>query len=123
LRVQDNIPGADHSANHHELLPTRIEQFGQGNTLVYNYEVCIKVQSRLDALDSISSNAFAPARAGRGKQPAVFDYLCAPAQIVSDSRRPDDDHRFLLYYSSVSVSQPVNVNFVGNCSAAAVQST
>ncbi len=96
----------------YELLPTRID-FGQGNIRVAgNYGQGIKLQSRLDDMDLAILNAFSPGLGIGGKATGSLDFAQASANAF-----PTADARMTVTNFSrttaVSVSQPVNVNFVG----------
>lgn len=96
----------------YELLPTRID-FGQGNVRVAgNYGQGIKLQSRLDDLDLAILNAFSPGLGIGGKATGSLDFAQANANAF-----PSADARMTISNFSrttaVSVSQPVNLNFVG----------
>lgn len=102
------IPGK----SSYELLPTRID-FGQGNLrLAGNYGNGVKVQSRLDALDLGIFNALYPGLGLGGKATGSLDFA-----LASPNSFPTADARMTITNfsrtTSVSVSQPVNVNFVG----------
>ncbi|WP_336985650.1 translocation/assembly module TamB domain-containing protein [Altererythrobacter aquiaggeris] len=96
----------------YELLPTRID-FGQGNMRVAgNYGQGIKLQSRLDDMDLAILNAFSPGLGIGGKATGSLDFAQANAGAF-----PTADARMTITgfsrTTAVSVSQPVNVNFVG----------
>ena len=96
----------------YELLPTRID-FGQGNIRVAgNYGQGIKLQSRLDDLDLAILNAFSPGLGIGGKATGSLDFA-----LAGNGAFPSADARMTITNFSrttaVSVSQPVNVNFVG----------
>ncbi|NVD44549.1 translocation/assembly module TamB domain-containing protein [Qipengyuania atrilutea] len=96
----------------YELLPTRID-FGQGNLrLAGTYGDGIKVQSRLDNLDMALVNAFVPGLGLNGSATGSLDFAQANPNAF-----PRADARLSISNftrtTAVSVSQPVNVNFVG----------
>lgn len=96
----------------YELLPTRID-FGRGNMRVAGtYGDGIKIQSRLDALDMALINAFIPGYGIGGRATGSLDFAQANASAFprADARLSIDD---FTRTTSVSVSQPVDVNFVG----------
>ena len=96
----------------YRLLPTRID-FGRGNLrLAGNYgEGALKVQSRLDKIDLDIVNAFMPGLGINGNATGSLDF----AQIGNAFPRADArlSIRNFTRTTAVSVSQPVNVNFVG----------
>lgn len=102
------------SAKGYELLPTRID-FGKGNVRLagtYGSNGGIKVESRLDAFDMSLVNAFMPAIGVGGsatgsldfEQPSADAFPRADAQLSIDN---------FTRTTSVSISEPVDVNFVG----------
>jgi len=102
------IPGS----KGYELLPTRID-FGRGNMRVAGtYGDGIKIQSRLDALDMALINAFIPGYGIGGRATGSLDFAQADANAFprADARLSIDD---FTRTTSVTVSQPVDVNFVG----------
>ncbi|MGB7373055.1 translocation/assembly module TamB domain-containing protein [Pontixanthobacter sp.] len=102
------IPGG----SSYELLPTRID-FGQGNIrLAGRYGNGIMIQSRLDDMDMEIINAFAPGLGVGGKATGSLDFSQASANAfpVADARMTISN---FSRTTAVSVSQPVNVSFVG----------
>ncbi|MGB3754331.1 MAG: translocation/assembly module TamB domain-containing protein [Parerythrobacter sp.] len=94
------------------LLPTRID-FGQGNIRVAGeYGQGMKLQSRLDSLDLDIANAFVPGLGLNGRATGSLDFAQASANAF-----PTADARLKITgftrTTAVSVSQPVDVNFVG----------
>jgi translocation and assembly module TamB len=104
------IPGA----KGYELLPTRID-FGKGNVRLagtYGNEGAMKVETRLDAFDMSLVNAFIPAIGVGGSATGSFDFEQAGPDAFprADARLSVDN---FTRTTSVSVSAPVDVNFVG----------
>ncbi len=102
------IPGA----KGYELLPTRID-FGKGNIrLAGTYGDGIKVETRLDAFDMSLVNAFMPAIGVGGSATGSLDFEQANSSAFprADARLSIDN---FTRTTSVSVSAPVDVNFVG----------
>ncbi len=102
------IPGV----NEYQLLPTRID-FGRGNIrLAGTYGQGMKIQSRLDALDLAIIDAFVPGLGINGRATGSLDFEQSRADAF-----PSADARLKIANFSrttaVSVSQPVNINFVG----------
>ncbi|WP_236672040.1 translocation/assembly module TamB domain-containing protein [Croceicoccus sp. YJ47] len=96
----------------YELLPTRID-FGSGNLrLAGNYGDGIKVQSRLDSLDMAIVNAFVPGLGLGGNATGSLDFAQAGPNAFprADARLSIDD---FTRTTAASVSQPVDINFVG----------
>ncbi|KZX88888.1 hypothetical protein A3726_04835 [Erythrobacter sp. HI0037] len=96
----------------YELLPTRID-FGRGNIrLAGTYGAGIELQSRLDSLDLTMIDAFVPGLGINGRATGSLDFSQA-----SSSAFPRADARLRIANFSrttaVSVSQPVDINFVG----------
>lgn len=96
----------------YELLPTKIA-FGSGSArLAGRYGPGLKLQSRLDALDMSIVNAFYPGYGIGGKATGSLDF-----EQVSPSAFPRADARLTIdnftRTTAASVSQPVDVNFVG----------
>ncbi|WP_379920928.1 translocation/assembly module TamB domain-containing protein [Erythrobacter sp. R86502] len=96
----------------YELLPTNID-FGQGSVrLAGNYGDGIKLQSRLESLDLEIVNAFVPGLGLDGSATGSLDF----AQ-VSPNAFPSADARLQINgftrTTAVSVSQPLDINFVG----------
>ena len=96
----------------YELLPTRID-FGRGNVrLAGTYGQGIRLQSRLDAIDLSIIDAFVPGLGVNGKASGSLDFAQA-----SSTAFPQADARLTVSNftrtTSVSVSQAVDVNFVG----------
>ena len=99
-------------AGEYELLPTRID-FSRGNIrLAGSYGEGIKVQSRLDSLDIAMIDAFVPGLGVNGRATGSLDFSQANSAAF-----PRADARLQIANFSrttaVSVSQPVDVNFVG----------
>jgi translocation and assembly module TamB len=96
----------------YELLPTDITFGGGSLKLAGSYGAGIKVQSRLEGVDLAILNAFAPGYGIGGKASGSFDFEQASATAF-----PRADARLTLNNftrtSSTTVSQPVDVNFVG----------
>ncbi len=96
----------------YELLPTNID-FGQGSVrLAGKYGNGIKLQSRLDKLDMAIVNAFSPGLGLGGNATGSIDF----AQATPNSFPTADARMQITGFTrttAVSVSQPVNVNFVG----------
>lgn len=102
------IPGA----KEYELLPTRID-FGKGNVrLAGTYGTGLKVESRLDAFDMSLVNAFIPAIGVGGSATGSLDFEQASPDAFphADARLTIDD---FTRTTAVSVSAPVDANFVG----------
>ncbi len=96
----------------YRLLPTRID-FGRGNLRVAgSYGDGIKVQSRLDSLDMGILNAFSPGLGVNGRATGSLDFAQANPNAfpTADARM---SIRGFTRTTAVSVSQPVDVNFVG----------
>ena len=96
----------------YELLPTKID-FGQGSVrLAGNYGDGIKLQSRLDRLDMAIVNAFSPGLGIGGTASGSLDFTQANPNAFprADARLTIDD---FTRTTAASVSQPVDVNFVG----------
>ena len=96
----------------YELLPTRID-FGRGNIrLAGTYGAGIEIQSRLDSLDLTMIDAFVPGLGVNGRATGSLDFSQA-----SSSAFPRADARLRIAKFSrttaVSVSQPVDIDFVG----------
>ena len=96
----------------YELLPTRID-FGRGNIrLAGTYGAGIELQSRLDSLDLTMIDAFVPGLGVNGRATGNLDFSQA-----NSSAFPRADARLRIANFSrttaVSVSQPVDINFVG----------
>lgn len=96
----------------YELLPTRID-FGRGNIRLSGiYGEGIELQSRLDSLDLTMIDAFVPGLGVNGRATGSLDFSQA-----SSSAFPRADARLRIANFSrttaVSVSQPVDINFVG----------
>ncbi len=96
----------------YELLPTNID-FGQGSVrLAGTYGEGLKVQGRLDSLDLAIANAFYPGLGLGGTATGSLDF----AQATPTSFPTADARMRITGFTrttAVSVSQPVNVNFVG----------
>ena len=102
------VPGS----GSYELLPTKID-FGQGSVrLAGNYGDGLKLQSRLDRLDMAILNAFSPGLGIGGSASGSLDFAQAnPGAFPrADARLTIDD---FTRTTAVSVSQPVDINFVG----------
>ncbi len=96
----------------YELLPTAID-FGQGSVrLAGQYGDGLKVQSRLDSLDVAILNAFMPGLGLGGSATGSLDFAQADPGVfpTADARLTIND---FTRTTSVSVSQSVDVNFVG----------
>ena len=96
----------------YELLPTRID-FGRGNIrLAGTYGAGVELQSRLDSLDLTMIDAFVPGLGVNGRATGSLDFSQA-----NSSAFPRADARLRIANFSrttaVSVSQPVDINFVG----------
>lgn len=96
----------------YELLPTRID-LGRGNIrLAGTYGEGIELQSRLNSLDLTMIDAFVPGLGVNGRATGSLDFSQA-----SSSAFPRADARLRIANFSrttaVSVSQPVDINFVG----------
>jgi translocation and assembly module TamB len=111
------LPGGGKAgAGGYELLPTRID-FGKGNIRVagtYGAGTSggLRVETRLDAFDMSLVNAFIPAIGVGGSATGSFDFEQASAGAFprADARLSVDN---FTRTTSVSVSAPVDVNFVG----------
>lgn len=102
------VPGDDS----YRLLPTRID-FGQGNVrLAGTYGDGIKFQSRLDSMDMAILNAFVTDLGVGGRASGSLDFAqSSPTAFPrADARLTIDD---FSRTTAVSVSQPVDINFVG----------
>jgi translocation and assembly module TamB len=102
------IPGA----KGYELLPTRID-FGRGNIrLAGTYGDGIKIESRLDSFDMSLVNTLVPAIGVGGSATGSIDF-----EQASSGAFPRADARLTIdnftRTTSVSVSTPVDMNFVG----------
>ncbi len=102
------IPGADG----YRLLPTRID-FGQGNLRVAGrFGDGLELQSRLDSIDLAILNSFSPGLGIGGQATGSVDFVQATPNSF-----PSADARLRIRNftrtTAVSVSQPVDVNFVG----------
>ncbi len=96
----------------YELLPTAID-FGQGSVrLAGEYGKGLKIQSRLDSLDLAIANAFVPGLGLGGSATGSLDFAQTSPNAfpTADARMTIND---FTRTTSVSVSQAVNVNFVG----------
>ncbi|MCV0382721.1 MAG: translocation/assembly module TamB domain-containing protein [Erythrobacter sp.] len=96
----------------YELLPTRID-FGQGNIrLAGTYGDGIRLQSRLESLDLELVNAFVPGLGLDGTATGSLDFAQASPDAFprADARLLIDD---FTRTTAVSVSQPLDINFVG----------
>ncbi|WP_299308391.1 translocation/assembly module TamB domain-containing protein [uncultured Croceicoccus sp.] len=96
----------------YELMPTRID-FGSGNLrLAATYGDGIRVQSRLDSLDMAIVNAFVPGLGLGGNATGSLDFAQAGPNAFprADARLSIDD---FTRTTAASVSQPVDINFVG----------
>jgi translocation and assembly module TamB len=96
----------------YELLPTRID-LGRGNVrLAGTYGEGIKIQSRLDSFDMSVINAFVPGYGLGGRATGSLDFAQADAASFprADARLSIDN---FTRTTSATVSQPVDVNFVG----------
>ncbi|NTZ44110.1 hypothetical protein G7A66_13675 [Altererythrobacter sp. SALINAS58] len=96
----------------YRLLPTRVD-FGSGNLrLAGTYGDGIKVQSRLDSLDLDIINAFVPGLGLDGTATGSLDFALSGTGAFprADARLSIDD---FTRTTAVSVSQPVDINFVG----------
>lgn len=96
----------------YELLPTRIN-FGRGNVrLAGKYGKGIEIQSRLDSLDLAMIEAFVPGLGINGRATGSLDFSQANSAAF-----PRADARLQIANFSrttaVSVSQPIDINFVG----------
>ena len=96
----------------YELLPTTIS-FGGGNArLAGTYGDGIKLQSRLEGIDMALVNAFVPGYGIGGKASGSLDF-----EQANSAAFPRADARLTLNNftrtSSSTVSQPVDINFVG----------
>lgn len=96
----------------YELLPTTIG-FGSGTAIIAGtYGEGMKIQSRLENVDVALVNAFVPGYGLGGKASGSFDF-----EQSSSTAFPRADARMSLVNftrtSSSTVSQPVNINFVG----------
>jgi translocation and assembly module TamB len=102
------IPRADE----YELLPMRID-FGRGNVrLAGTYGQGMRIESRLDSFDMSLVNAFIPAIEVGGSATGSLDFEQASADAFprADARLTIDN---FTRTTSVSVSTPVDMNFVG----------
>ncbi|UVI40284.1 translocation/assembly module TamB domain-containing protein [Qipengyuania spongiae] len=96
----------------YELLPTRID-FGQGNVrLAGTYGDGIRLQSRLESLDLELVNAFVPGLGLDGTATGSLDFAQANPNAFprADARLQIDN---FTRTTAVSVSQPLDINFVG----------
>ncbi|WP_374405793.1 translocation/assembly module TamB domain-containing protein [Pelagerythrobacter sp.] len=96
----------------YELLPTRID-FGQGNIrLAGTYGDGMRLQSRLDNVDVALMNAFVPGLGVGGSASGSFDFAQANPAVFprADARMRIDN---FTRTTAVSVSQPIDINFVG----------
>lgn len=96
----------------YELLPTRID-FGRGSIrLAGSYGEGIRLQSRLDSLDVSLLNAFVPGLGLGGSATGSLDFAQPDAAAFprADARLTIDD---FTRTTAVSVSQPIDINFVG----------
>ena len=100
----------------YQLLPTNID-FGQGSLrLAGQYGDGLEVQSRLDSLDLAIANAFSPGLGLGGTATGSLDF----AQATPNSFPTADARMRITNFTrttAVSVSQPVDVNFVGQLQA------
>lgn len=101
------------SADEYELLPTRID-FGRGNIrLAGTYGNGIELQSRLDSLDLAMIDAFVPGLGINGRATGSLDFSQS-----GSSAFPRADARLRIAgfsrTTAVSVSQPLDINFVGS---------
>ncbi|WP_159975669.1 MULTISPECIES: translocation/assembly module TamB domain-containing protein [unclassified Novosphingobium] len=96
----------------YELLPTSIAFGGGSIQLAGSYGEGMKVQSRLEGVDMAFVNAFVPGYGIGGKATGSLDFEQASAAAF-----PRADARLTLSNftrtSSSTVSQPVDINFVG----------
>ena len=102
------IPGDDN----YELLPTRID-FGSGSARVAGtYGDALKVQSRFDRIDLAIVEAFYPGLGVGGSATGSLDFAQADFNSFprADARLKVSDFNRT---TAVSVSEPVDVNFVG----------
>lgn len=100
----------------YKLLPTRID-FGRGNIrLAGMYGKGLKVQSRLDSMDMAILNAFSPGLGINGSATGSLDFTQATPNAfpLADARM---SIRGFTRTTAVSVSQPVDVNFIGQLQA------
>lgn len=102
------VPGA----RAYDLLPTRID-FGRGSVrLAGSYGAGLAIQSRLDALDMALVDAFVPGLGVNGRASGSLDFAQANSAAF-----PRADARLQIAgfsrTTAVSVSQPVDINFVG----------
>ncbi|EIZ80150.1 hypothetical protein WSK_1183 [Novosphingobium sp. Rr 2-17] len=99
-------------AGGYELLPTSIAFGGGSIKLAGTYGPGIKVQSRMEGMDLALVNAFVPGYGIGGKASGSFDF-----EQANSAAFPRADARLTLdgftRTSSSTVSQPVDVNFVG----------
>ncbi len=96
----------------YELMPTRID-FGQGNIrLAGTYGDGIRLQSRLEAVDVALMNAFVPGLGVGGRASGSLDFAQASPTAFprADARLKIDN---FTRTTAVSVSQPLDINFVG----------
>lgn len=99
-------------AGEYELLPTRVD-FGRGNVrLAGTYGDGMNLQSRLEGLDLAIVDAFVPGLGVNGRASGSMDF-----EQASTNAFPRADARLTIAGFSrttvVSVSQPVDINFVG----------
>ncbi len=96
----------------YELLPTRID-FGSGKVrLAGRFGPGIRVESRMDALDLGIVNAFAPGLGIGGTATGSLDFAQASSAAFPSADARLSISRFTRT-TAASVSQPVDVNFVG----------
>lgn len=96
----------------YELLPTKIT-FGGGTVrLAGEYGSNMKLQSRLEGVDLALFNTFLPGLGMGGKATGSLDFVQAGSTAFprADARLTIDD---FTRTTAVSVSQPVDINFVG----------
>lgn len=100
----------------YQLLPTNID-FGDGSIrLAGRYGDGLTVQSRLDSLDLAIANAFSPGLGLGGMATGSLDF----SQATPNSFPTADARMQIAGFTrttAVSVSQPVNMNFVGQLQA------
>jgi translocation and assembly module TamB len=104
--------GARSGVEGYELLPTRID-FGRGNIrLAGRYGPGLRIESRLDSFDMSLVNTFLPAIGVGGSATGSFDFEQAGPDAFprADARLTIRD---FTRTTSVSVSTPVEMNFVG----------
>lgn len=100
------------SAKGYELLPTKVD-FGRGSArLAGTYGQGLKIQSRLDALDLAIANAFYPTLGVNGRATGSLDFEQPTLNAFPRADARLSIARFTRT-TSASVSQPVDVNFVG----------